>query len=423
MRLLQVSLRSLLLYSLLLVLVSIPVSLVSISAILNHEVDETLTMQSEQFLKHVKQFEYLDDLDRDLVVLDQLTYNVHIRPAPGAVPEKIFESVRIYDSLDHEERPYRQLSSVVTIQGKPYRLTILISLVDNHDLLLAIGVVQAMLLIVLAGGLVLINRSLSRRLWKPFYDTLNKLKAYTVDRDETVVTGKTRISEFDDLNKTIAALTERNRKIFLQQKEFIEDASHELQTPLAVFQSQLDVLMQQPGLSETAADAIAGLESTAQRMSRLNKDLLLLSKIDNRQFTHMEDVALDSMVREHVSRLKARMEEAHLTFRDSYDPTTLSTNRALTEVLVTNLLHNAILHTLPGGMITVKVDPLTLVVTNTGKPLQASDRIFDRFRKENNSTRGSGLGLAIVRKICESLGYRVAYAYDHNRHIFTIRFT
>ncbi len=422
MRLLQVSLRSLLLYSLLLVLVSIPVSLISISAILNHEVDETLVMQSDQFLKHVRQFEYLDDLARDLVVLDQLTYNVHIKPAPGAIPGQTFESVRIYDSLDQQDRPYRQLSSVVNIQNKPYRLTILISLVDNHDLLLAIGLVQAVLLIVLAGGLVLINRSLSRQLWKPFYDTLNKLKAYAVDRDEKVVVGMTRISEFDDLNKTIAALTERNRKIFLQQKEFIEDASHELQTPLAVFQSQLDVLMQQPGLSETTADAIAELESTTQRMSRLNKNLLLLSKIDNRQFTHMEDVALDSMVREHVLKLKPRMEEARLAIHDKYQPTNLNTNRILTEVLITNLLHNAILHTSPGGVITVSVEPGGLTVTNTGKPMLASDRIFDRFRKENNDTRGSGLGLAIVKKICESLGYRVTYLYDRGQHIFSIIF-
>lgn len=422
MRLLQVSLRSLLLYSLLLVLISVPISFVSISAILNHEVDETLAVQSEQFLKHVQGFEYLEDLERDLEVLDQLTYNTHIKPAPGELPERKFETVRVYDSLDHEERPYRTLSSVVQIKGKPYRLTISLSLVDNNQLLTAIGLVQSVLIVALAGGLLFINRSLSRRLWKPFYKTLDQLKAYEVDKNETIDAVPTRISEFDDLNKTIGGLTERNRKIFLQQKEFIEDASHELQTPIAVFQAKLDLLMQQPGLSESAADLISRLENTAQRMSRLNKNLLLLSKIDNRQFTQTESLQLNALVREHVEKLRPRAEENNLNLTDSLTPVSLTANRTLIEVLVTNLLHNAILHTTPGGNISVNVYPAVLEVSNTGTPLQSPERIFDRFRKESNSTRGSGLGLAIVKKICESFGYRITYAFENGTHIFKITF-
>lgn len=422
MRLLQVSLRSLLLYSLLLVLVSIPISFISISAILNHEVDETLQMQSEQFLKHVKSFEYLEDLERDLEVLDQLTYNTHIKPEPGSVPGQTFETIRVFDSLEQAERPYRSLSSIVHIQGKPYRLTISMSLVDNNKLMLAIGLVQAVLIIALTGGLLFINRSLSRRLWKPFYKTLDKLKAYEVDKNETIETGHTRISEFDDLNKTIGTLTERNRKIFLQQKEFIEDAAHELQTPLAIFQAKLDILMQQPGLSESAAETIGRLENTAQRMSRLNKNLLLLSKIDNRQFTQTEPLGLDVLVREHVNKLKPRIDENGLTLIESLKPVVIDANRTLIEVLVTNLLHNAILHTAAGGTINVIVEPTRLEFSNSGEPLQSPERIFDRFRKENNNARGTGLGLAIVKKICESFGYLITYSFANGRHVFNITF-
>ena len=422
MRLLQVSLRSLLLYSLLLVIVSIPISFLSISAILNHEVDETLEMQSEQFLKHVKGFEYLEDLERDLIVLDQLTYNVHIKPAPGATPGQAFETLYIYDSLEQEDRPYRMLASVVQIKGQPYRLTIAMSLVDNYQLLNAIGLVQSVLIVALAGGLLFINRSLSRKLWKPFYKTLDNLKAYEVDKNETIDTAQTRISEFDDLNKTIGTLTERNRKIFLQQKEFIEDAAHELQTPIAVFQAKLDLLMQQPGLSESAAEIISRLENTAQRMSRLNKNLLLLSKIDNRQFSQAERVELDALVREHVVKLKPRAEENGLRLVESFKPFGITTNRTLMEVLATNLLHNAILHTASGGSIFVTVEPGKLEVSNTGTPLQSPERIFDRFRKESSSNRGSGLGLAIVKKICENFGYQVSYAFVNGNHTFSIRF-
>lgn len=405
------------------VVISIPVSLLSISAILNHEVDETLLMQSEQFLKHVKHFEYLDDLDRDLVVLDQLTYNVHIKPAPGAIPEQTFENIQLYDSLEREERPYRQLSSVVSIQGKPYRLIILISLVDNNDLLLDIGLVQTMLMIVLTAGLLLINRSLSKKIWKPFYKMLDQLKAYAIDKSETIPTRKSQISEFDDLNETIGILTERNRKIFLQQKEFIEDASHELQTPLAIFQSQLDTLMQQPGLSEAVANGIGNLEDTAQRMSRLNKNLLLLSKIENQQFSQTESLDIHSLVSDYVNKLSPLAVQRGLSFHQSLTPCHIQGNRTLLEILITNILHNAILHTDPDGIISVTLTQDAFEVSNTGTPLDFPARIFERFRKENNRAQGSGLGLAIVKKICDSVGYRVTYAYLEGKHTFYIGFT
>lgn len=253
MRLLQVSLRSLLLYSLVLVVISIPVSLFSIREILNEEVDESLTLNSEQFLEHIKNFEYLDDLETDLHVLDQLSYNIHIKPTTQTISKNSFETVMHYDSIEHEERPFRQLSSNVIVKGKPYLLTISMSLVDNDDLIIAIGIVQIILIVLLTGGLLFINRSLSKKLWTPFYKTISRLKAYELDKNEAFEVDKTNIIEFDDLNKAIGNLTERNRKVFLQQKEFIENASHELQTPLAIFQSKLDILMQSSALSESSA--------------------------------------------------------------------------------------------------------------------------------------------------------------------------
>src|SRR6187551_2198765 len=120
MRLLQRSLQTLLLYSLVLVILSIPVSLFSIRQILNDEVDETLSLHSDQFLNHIKHFIYLDDLDTDLQVLDQLSYNIHIKPSNGEQVPRHYETISVYDSAEHEFRPFRQLSSSVDIKGKSY---------------------------------------------------------------------------------------------------------------------------------------------------------------------------------------------------------------------------------------------------------------------------------------------------------------
>jgi signal transduction histidine kinase len=422
MRLLQVSLRSLLLYSLVLVVISIPVSLFSIQEILNEEVDESLSLNSEQFLQHLKNFEYLDDLETDLHVLDQLSYNIHIKPTTQTIAKNSFETVKRYDSIEHEERPFRQLSSNIVVKGKPYLLTISMSLVDNDDLIIAIGIVQVILIVLLTGGLLFINRSLSKKLWTPFYKTISRLKAYELDKNEAFEVDKTNIIEFDDLNKAIGNLTERNRKVFLQQKEFIENASHELQTPLAIFQSKLDILMQSSALSESSAETISELEATAQRMSRLNKNLLLLSKIDNEQFIEKEDVDLQATTLDVIAKISDIADTNQLSMVNSIEAGRTLANKTLIEVLITNLLHNAVRHAPTGGSIHVTVKDKTFEVANSGKPLSDSERIFERFRKDSANSESTGLGLAIVKKICDLCSYELHYEYKADLHVFSVKF-
>jgi len=422
MRLLQVSLRSLLLYSLVLVLISIPVSLFSIREILNEEVDESLSLNADQFLKHIKSFEYLDDLETDLKVLDQLSYNIHIKPTHENIVGN-YQTVVLFDSTEHEQRPFRQLSSSVDIKGNLYLLTVRMSTVDNDDLVLAIGSVQAALIVLLATGLLLLNRSLSRKLWKPFYKTLNQLKAYELDKNESIKTEKTSIIEFDDLNKTISHLTDRNRKVFLQQKEFIENASHELQTPLAIFQSKLDILMQSPVLAEVEATTIMELESTAKRMARLNKNLLLLSKIDNEQFTDTEEIELSSLANDLLSDLRPLAQMESISIVTALQPLLIIANKTLIELLLTNLFHNAIRHTTLDGNVFVQLQEGTLKITNSGGPLKMeTDKMFERFSKESLSENSTGLGLAIVKKICDTCAYQLKYSFFNESHTFSVSF-
>lgn len=423
MRLLQISLRSLLLYSMLLVLVSIPVSLFLTQAILDHEIDETLSAQTEDFLKHIRGLEYLDDLETDLRVLDELTYNIEVSPTDQEYSKPEFRTVLMYDSLEQDEHPFRQLSTFAVIKGKPYMLTMMMSLVDGEDLLVAIGTVQIALLVFLAFGLLLLNRSLSRRLWRPFYETLSQLKAYELDKNEFIQGVSTDIIEFDDLNKAVSHLTERNRRIFLEQKEFIENASHELQTPLAVFQSKLDNLMQSPSLVESDADTIQELEETAQRMARLNKNLLLLSKIDNEQFADLTEVNVAELLQAVLSNVKLVTEPQNLTIEMDIRTCVLRSNKTLIEILLTNLLHNAVRHTERDGRVAVSLIDNVFKITNTGLPLtMSSEKMFKRFSSESLNDNSTGIGLAIVKKICDVCRYQIRYEFKSNEHCFTVAF-
>lgn len=422
MRLLQVSLRSSLLFSLIVVIISIPVSLFSIRALFNEEVDEAMGLHTDQFLKHIKGFAYLDDLETDLEVLDQLSYDIDIKPSLEKRISREYQTVSIYDSAEHELRPYRELSTSVDIKGKHYILTIRMALVDNGELILTIGLVQAFLIILLAGGLLLLNRSMSKKLWEPFYKTLNQLKAYQLDRNESIQTDKTNIIEFDDLNKTVSLLTDRNKKVFLEQKEFIENASHELQTPIAIFQSKLDIMMQAPAMSESEATMIGELEATAQRMSRLNKNLLLLSKIDNEQFNAKEDVQVDEIAKSLVNDIRFLTEAEGISVWHDISAVTIVANKTLIEVLITNLLHNAIRHNIVNGSVNLVLTGQGLRVKNSGAPIQMStEKMFARFSKASTHAASSGLGLAIVKKICDLNGYDITYVYQ-NGHTFSVNF-
>jgi len=423
MRLLQVNLRSLLLYSLLLVLISIPVSLLSVRAFLNSEVDESISAQSEQFLNHIKGFEYLGDLETDLSVLDQLSYNIHIKPSDGQTVQKHYETVFVYDSMVHEQRPFRQLSSPVDIKDKAYILTVRMSLVDNNELILAIALVQVALSVLLAVGLLLLNRTLSKKLWQPFYRTLDQLKAYELDKSESIPIEKSHIVEFDDLNKTVSHLTKRNREVYLQQKEFIENASHELQTPIAIFQSKLDELMQSPTLAKAEAQTILELEATAQRMSRLNKNLLLLSKIENEQFTDTESIELSDVINTQLSFLGLMAKLENISIVTSIEPLQLRANRTLIEVLLANLFHNAIRHSDKNEDIRVSLHQKALTIANKGKQLKLSpSEMMERFRKESSNSSSTGIGLAIVKQICDRYSYLLKYDYVDTEHVFTVLF-
>lgn len=422
MRLLQVSLRSLLIYSLVLVLVSVPIVLLSIRQILNKEIDASLSLNTIEFVEHIKNFEYLDDLDTDLQVLDQLSYNIRIRPS-RTITAPFYETVVVYDSLERTEHRFRQLSSGVMIQGKPYLLIVSLSQVENDDLIMAIGTVQLVLIFLLTTGLLFINRALSKKLWKPFYKTISKLKAFEIDRNQAFEIGKTNIVEFDDLNDAIRNVTDRNRQVFLQQKEFIENAAHELQTPLAIFQSKLDVLMQQPSLSAHQAQTIFELESTAQRMSRLNRNLLLLSKIDNEQFIADEEVNLEVLLFDLLDKIQPIASLNGIAINRHIESGGLKANRALIEILLTNLLHNAIRHSPNERTVTVHFSHYTLEVSNPGLPLKNPDKIFERFSKESTNPNSTGLGLAIVKKICDVCSFNLHYRYQDAQHVFTIVFT
>ena len=268
-------------------------------------------------------------------------------------------------------------------------------------------------------------RFATHSLWHPFDDTLRKTERFNIAKDEVPRFNETDISEFNRLNRSLAQLMERDHESFRIQKEFTENASHELQTPLAVIRSKLDLLMQEE-MNERQMNIVSDLYHLTMRMSHLNRNLLLLAKIDNAQYATAEEVDIGTLLAETLPMYGVLQSDIPIKVSDrrSVHGRTLRANTVLLECLLKNLIVNALRHTAPGGDVTVTMTDKTLTVSNTAMdgPLR-EETLFRRFRSGEVRHSGTGLGLAIVRSICDFHKWTVSYSFAEGRHTFVLGFS
>ncbi|MGY0036035.1 sensor histidine kinase [Pedobacter sp. NJ-S-72] len=229
--------------------------------------------------------------------------------------------------------------------------------------------------------------------------------------------------EFNELNDSLSRLLTRNVNIYKQQKEFTENVSHELQTPLAIVQSKLDLLFQHAALTDEQYAIVESANTALTRVSRINKNLLLLARIENHQFTDHEPIVLSVLLTDMIDIFKEHLEQKELTLEKTIQPAVkIEANPVLVEVLINNLLINAIRHNSHHQKISVELSGHQLKIMNTGIHTLDADKLFRRFSTTSADTPGSGLGLAIIKQVCDLYQWQISYSFTHNQHVFTINF-
>lgn len=384
------------------------------------DVDEAIQLRKDDFIK---------DALNTLTTSDVPTwnrFNRDIRILSDTV-SKVRESIiqqEFYDSGAKELEPYRVLYSDVEIEGAPYTLMIRLNLVEWEDLVETTGILYLIILMVLLVGFVLVSKIISSIIWKPFYRTLDLMESFDIASQEPFYFSESRVVEFQQLNKALEKLTRQNLRAFQSQKEFTENAAHELQTPLAVFQSKLDLLLQSPDLTENQAEIVQQLYDAVARLSRLNKNLLLLAKMENQQFADKEDLNLNAMLEEVLPYFSEQAEEKNIQVEAELDETIqVHSNRSLAEVLINNLLLNAIRHNVQDGSISISTKQNHLQITNTGKASALdADGLFKRFGNPSQHANSSGLGLAIIKMIADLNQWEIDYSFSNNLHHFVVKF-
>ena len=333
-----------------------------------------------------------------------------------------------YNSNQTQEHSHRVIYRKIEIKGKPHILMCRVPIMET-DMFLKVFIAQLLLIFaILFIASIVGHRHLAKKLWSPFYKSLEQIGYYNLERGEIPVFDKSNIKEFSNLNKILSNLISNNVQIYKQQKEFIENASHELQTPIAVFQSKLDVVIQNPHLSEEQINNLRTLYGILSRLARLNKNLLLLAKMDNNQFKDLHTVDFIEFLKKSLYYFKDQTQAQGIRKISKINPPlTIKANESLLESLVNNLMANAILHNISkGGTITIEVVNNTFSVSNTGKA-QALDinKIFKRFNRTTEEKRGNGLGLSIVYQICKFHKWELEYRYTEDKvgiHTFIVKF-
>lgn len=419
-KLLHKTLRVYILFSLIILVVSAPAFYFIIERLYIDDADEALILNKKEFIK----YSIPAMKTADIAVWNKVNRDIKIEESSLILKrDSIFYRTYI-DSIVNENEPYRVLMTPIKIEDKSYILNERINLVESEDLIKNIAILFFVILSLLLLGLYFITKRLSNKLWKPFYAILHQIEQFEIDKNSHPQLIDTSIEEFFRLNASINHLIERNTLIYRSQQEFIENAAHELQTPLAVFQAKLEMLMQYPDLTPNQAEILVKLSDSSARLNRLNKNLLLLSKIDNNQFIEKEEVSLKEVVEKQLEFFVEQAEAKNITIKlESNRDIKIKSNLVLMEILVSNLLLNSIRHNLQDGSVTITLNENSLIVSNTGnKQSIPSEKLFQRFSKTNPSAKGSGLGLAIVKKIADLNKWSVDYAFQGDSHRFTVKF-
>jgi len=334
---------------------------------------------------------------------------------------RYFRLIAPSDQPGKNSHSLRELTFSLQMDHQWYKVTVARNLEGTNSfsrLVIKATVIMLLIVIIVA---ILVNRFLFRKLWEPFYASITALHHFQLGKKNAIRLPKTNIDEFDFMNTSLERMTEKAEKEYIVLKEFTENASHEMQTPLAIIRSKLDLAIQDQGLSEKQSSTLKSAYSAIKKLSSLNRSLLLIAKIENNQFAEIN-----------VINLKVKLEDKILQFQELWEGKICITHRLgdalieansdLIDLLLNNLFSNSSKHNTPGGSVFIELNEHSLAISNTGKPSPLDPaRLFTRFYKQPGDGDNNGLGLSIVKQICDVSGIVASYAFNNNIHTFTLQ--
>ena len=385
------------------------------------ETDDTLENYGEILMKSALHDPSILETEGSLMSFYKFT---PISEEEGRHYRQVFYDATVYIELEDEDEPVRVMCTAFRMpDGQYYELKLMISTLERDDMVEAmlwyLGALFLLFLICTSIGIQLVLKGVFR----PLHKLLDWLHRIQPGKEVPPLDNLTKIREFRQLSDAALDMGNRSYKAYEEQKQFIENASHELQTPLAIVRGKVELLAESEGMTEQQMEQLDEIYATLGRAVKLNKSLLLLSRIENGQYTEMEDVSLDEILDELFPDLMDIYEhkQVRLIRKREEQPFIIRCNHSLAQILVSNLVRNSLLHNREGGELQVLTTPTSLVIKNTGDVPLDGEKLFRRFYHGMDGKKDStGLGLAIARSIALSSSLKLTYEWQDGMHTFRL---
>ena len=394
--------------------VMIAVDYFVIQHLVNKEVEEILLHEQERIEFH---------LARDGVVPDS-NYLFEITPvAEDFEITKAFKDTVLFEAYADKRIPYRTFNFTSTIDSQPVKISLKHVLLEINELIWLLFLSTNFIIFLLVTGLYFINRKIYKWAWNPFFKNLSRLKKYGVTQKEPIELDVSKITEFEELNQVVVALMDQVRKDFQNLKEFNENISHEIQTPLAVIRNKVVLLLESKNLDEKERERMQAVYQEINKLSKIGKSLTLISRIENQEFKRQDSVDVGVSIENILNNMEEIINFKHIDVSIDLQPVTVECDHILADILFTNLIKNAVQHNTDGGHISIRLTTEKLEITNSGEITELSpEKLFSRFQKGSSAKDSLGLGLAINQKICEIYGFRLVYSHNEEIHTFSLYF-
>ena len=342
----------------------------------------------------------------------------------GIETDVVFSDTVVMHSTLERLEPHFKLDVTKEVKGRLYRISMYDLIVEQDDIVDSVRESMIKFYLLLTAVMLLVGGIAGVVLFKPFNRTLDEIKSFRIDQEESLTFNKTGTVEFNKLNDFLREMTAKIQQDYRSLKEFTENASHEMQTPLTNAIGKLELLLTTGELNAEDTDRVIATLSSLKHLSKMGQSLNLLTKIDNREFEKIEQVNFSQKLCRALENFRELMDLKSISLDTQHqDDVMVSMDPTLTTILINNLLSNAIRHNHEHGSIKTFLDHQGFSISNTGAaPAVDPSTLFDRFRKDRQKSEGLGLGLAIVKKICDYSGFLVDYLYQDQEHKLKITF-
>ena len=385
------------------------------------ETDDTLENYGEMLMESALHDPSILETEGSLMSFYKFT---PISEEEGRHYRQVFYDATVYIELEDEDEPVRVMCTAFRMPDGQYsELKLMVSTLERDDMVEAmlwyLGALFLLFLICTSIGIQLVLKGVFR----PLHKLLDWLHRIQPGKEVPPLDNPTKIQEFRQLSNAALDMGNRSYKAYEEQKQFIENASHELQTPLAIVRGKVELLAESEGMTEQQMEQLDEIYATLGRAVKLNKSLLLLSRIENGQYTEMEDVSVDEILDELLPDLTDIYEhkQVRLMRKREEQSFIIRCNHSLAQILVSNLVKNSLLHNGEGGELQVLTTPTSLVIKNTGDVPLEGEKLFRRFYHGMDGKKDStGLGLAIAHSIALSSSLKLTYEWQDSMHTFRL---